>query len=110
MSFIFAKPPFQFAICLRMLYPCQDWLDAMAFDMLLEIAIPFAVRMNAMGTEFSTMIHDELSHWTEPPVSLNQLIHHQLAILGIDILELPTGKDHPGCVIDDNANLEIRPP
>jgi hypothetical protein len=28
------------------------------------------------------------------------LIHYQLAILSIDILELPTGKDHPGCVIN----------
>ena len=31
----------------------------------------------------------------------------QSAVLGIDILELPAGKDHPGCVINDNANLEI---
>jgi hypothetical protein len=38
-----------------------------------------------------------------------KFIHYQLAVLGIDILELPAGKDHPGCVINDNQNLEIRP-
>ena len=75
----------------------------------IKFTIPFAIFMNAMGTEFSTVIQDKLSHGAEPPISFSQFIRYQLAVLGIDILELPACKDHPGCVIDDNANLEIRP-
>jgi len=90
-----------------MLNPRQDWFYAMFFKVSLEFTIPFAIFMNVMGTEFSTMIQDKLSHGAEPPVSFNQFINYQLAVLGIDIHELPTGKDHPGCVINDNANLEI---
>jgi hypothetical protein len=68
-----------------MLYLSQDWFDAMSFKVLLEIAIPFSVFMDAMGTEFSSMIHNGLSHWTDPPVSFNQLIHYQLDVLGIGV-------------------------
>lgn len=92
-----------------MLNSRQDWFYAMFFNVSLEFTIPFADLMNAMGTEFRSVIKDQLSHGAEPPVSLTQFIHYQLTVLGIYILELPAGKDHPGCFIDDNANLEIRP-
>jgi hypothetical protein len=74
-----------------MLNPRQDWFYSLSLEVLLEFTIPFAVFMNAMGTEFRTMIQDKLPHGAEPPISFYQFIHYQLAFLGIDILELPAG-------------------
>jgi hypothetical protein len=56
----------------------------MSFKVFLEFAILFAVFMNAMGTEFSTLIQDKLSHRAEPPVSFHQLINYRFDVLGID--------------------------
>lgn len=50
--------------------------------------------MNAVRTKFGTMIHDQLSHGTEPPIPFHKLIHH-FTVLGIDVAELSAGKNHP---------------
>lgn len=51
MSLIFSKESFQLPICLRMLYPYQNWLYTIFFEVLLEITIPIAIFMYAMGSK-----------------------------------------------------------
>jgi hypothetical protein len=55
------------------------------------------------------MIHYQLQLWTEPQITFNHLIDYKLAVLGIDIKELPTSQHHPGCVIQDHAELDSGP-
>ena len=94
MSLIFSKKSFQLPICLRMLYPDQNWLYTIFFEVLLEIAIPIAIFMHAMGSKRTAMIEYELSHWAKPPVSFYHLINDFFTVLGIDRVKFPTCQDH----------------
>jgi hypothetical protein len=84
MSLIFAKKPFQLSICLRMLYSYQNWFYTIFFEVLLEITIPIAIFMHAMGSKRTAMIEYELSHRAKPPVSFYHLINDLFTVLGID--------------------------
>ena len=94
MSLIFSKKPFQLSICLRMLYPDQNWLYTIFFEVLLEITIPIAIFMHAMGSKRTAVIEYELSHWAKPPVSFYHLIDDLFTVLGIDGIKFPASQDH----------------
>jgi hypothetical protein len=67
-----------------MLYPDQNWLYTIFSEVLLEIAIPIAILMHAMGSKRIAMIEYELSQRTKPPVSFCHLINELFTVLGID--------------------------
>jgi hypothetical protein len=90
-----------------MLHPCRDRLYFVFFELSLEFIVPIAIIMNSMRTEFCAPIQNEFSHGAEPLVPFLKFINNQHVVL--DILELSTGKDHSGCVINDNADFQIRP-
>src|SRR5512137_508828 len=106
MPFIFSEKPFQLSVCLRMLYSCQYWLDTVFFQMIFEFAAPTTVIVNSVGSKLAPMIHYQLPQWTEPPIPFNYLIDYKLAVLSIDLKELPSGQNHPGCVVQDHADLD----
>src|SRR5512137_2945408 len=108
MSFVFSEKPFQLPICLRMGYSPQDWPNTMLFEVLFETAIPRAVFMDSVSTKLAAMIHYQFSHGMKPRVSINDLIQDQFAILSVDARELATSKNLSGCVIQNNADLDIR--
>ncbi len=84
MSLIFSKKSFQRPICQRMLYPDQNWLYTIFFEVLLEIAIPIAILMHAMSSKRTAMIEYEPSHRAKLPVSFYHLINDLFTVLGID--------------------------
>ena len=106
MPFIFSEKPFQLSVCLRMFYSCQYRLDTAYFQMIFEFAAPAAVVVNSVGSKLASMIHYQLPQRTEPPIPLNHLIDDKLAVLSIDLKELPSGQNHPGCVVQDHADLD----
>jgi hypothetical protein len=62
----------------------SELLYTIFFEVLLEIAIPIAILMHAMGSKRAAMIEYEFSHWAKPPVSFYHLIDDLFTILGID--------------------------
>jgi len=93
-----------------MLYPNQNWLYTIFFQVLLEITILIAIFMHAMGSKRTAMMEYELSHWAKPPVSFYHLINDLFTVLGIDHastlveaaedeshqhIKFPTRQDHP---------------
>ena len=77
--------------------------------MIFEFAAPTPIIVNSVGSKLAPMIHYQLVQWTEPPITFNHLIDYKLAVLGIDLKELPTSQHHPGCVIQDHADLDTGP-
>ncbi len=108
MPFVFSEKPFQFSICLRMGYSPQDWPYTMLFEVLFETTIPSSIFMDSMSTKLAAMIHYQFPHRMKPPVSIDDLIQNQFAVLSVDTRELATSKDLPGCIIQNNADLDIR--
>jgi len=90
-------------------FSCQYWLDTVSFQMIFEFAAPTTVIVNYVGSKLAPMIHYQLPQWTEPPITFNHLIDYKLAVLCIDLKELPTSQHQPGCVIQDHADLDTGP-
>jgi hypothetical protein len=99
------KPLFQLSIGLRMLDSGQNWLDTMFIKTGFELTFSFAIFRSSVGTEFAAMIHDYLSHRTEPPISFNHLIYHHHAIISVDDYEFSTSQDFSGCIVENYADL-----
>ena len=112
MPFVFSEKPLQLSVCLRMLYSCQYWLDSVFFQMIFKLykfAAPTTIIVNPLGSQLTPMIHYQLSQRTEPTIPFNHMIDNKLAVLGIDLKELPIGQHHPGCVIQNHADLDTGP-
>ena len=59
--------------------------------------------LNSVATGHGSMIHDQLSHGTKPPIIPNHLIYNQDAIFGIDGQEFSASQDLPRSVIKNHA-------
>jgi hypothetical protein len=107
MPVVFLEKPFQLSVCLWMCYSSQDRLDTMSFKVFFENAIPSAVFVDSVGAKFAAVIHYQFSHRKKPPLSLDHLSQDLFAILRINIRELPVSKYFPGCIIQNNADLDV---
>lgn len=76
---------------------------------ILRKTVPASIVMDSVGSKLASMIEYQLPQGTKPPEFVYQLINYQYAVLCIDLGKLPTGQHHPGCIIQNYANLDTSP-
>src|SRR5690606_22636720 len=77
--------------------------------MIFEFAVPASVVVDSVGSKLAAMIEYQLPHGTEPPEFVHQLIDYHHAVIRIDLGELSASQYHPGCIIQNYANLDASP-